>query len=62
MISVWVSPSAGEVVTGAVTVEAVADGVPDENTTVGCELSSVPSVVSVAVRVTVSAVSSSFSI
>ena len=38
--------------------EAAADGVPEANTTVGCALSCVPSVVSVAVRVTVSDVAS----
>ena len=53
-IAVWVSPSAGEVVAEAVTVEAVADGVPAANVTVGVDVRVTGSVESVAVNVTVS--------
>jgi hypothetical protein len=57
-ISVWVSPSAGEVVAEAVTVEADADGDAVANVTLGIDVRGTLSVVSVAVRVTVSATES----
>ena len=55
MISVWVSPSAGEVVAAAAIVEVVADTDPVVNITVGVDVRVTPSVVSVAVTVTDSA-------
>ncbi len=53
-IWVWVSPSAGEVVAWAITVDAVADGDPAANVTEGVDVRVTVSVVSVAVNVTVS--------
>ena len=58
MISVWVSPSAGEVVPEAITVEALADGAEVANVTVGFDMRVTLSVVSVAVNVTLSATES----
>ena len=54
LINVWVSPSAGEVETGAVMVDKVAEGAEVSNFTVGCAVIGMPSVVSVAVKVTFS--------
>ena len=54
-MSVWVSPSAGDVLAEAVTVEADADGDPDAKVTEGFDVRTrLLSVVSVAVNVTVS--------